>query len=79
MYDHFADVGKTIKMPKGAAKKINDYRLSRYACYLIVQNADPRKKVVAFEQTYFAVQTRKQVIYKDIFLMCLFSYKTVRK
>ena len=58
--DHFADVGKTIKMPKGATKEIDDYKLSRYACYLIVQNGDPRKKVIAFGQTYFAVQTRKQ-------------------
>lgn len=41
---HFADVGKMIEMPKGASKNIEDYKLSRYACYLIVQNADPRKK-----------------------------------
>ena len=60
--DHFADVGKTIKMPKGATKEINDYQLSRYACYLIVQNADPKKEKVALGQTYFAVQTRKQEI-----------------
>ncbi len=58
--DHFADVGKTIKMPKGASKLINDYKLSRYACYLIAQNGDSRKEVVALAQTYFAVQTRKQ-------------------
>ena len=64
IHDHFADVGKTIDMPKGASKTIDDYELSRYACYLIVQNADPRKKVVAFGQTYFAVQTRKQEITK---------------
>ena len=57
---HFADVGKTIKMPKGAIKEIIDYKLSRYACYLIVQNSDPRKEVVALGQTYFAIQTRKQ-------------------
>ena len=44
---HFVGVDKTIKMPKGASKKINDYHLTRYACYLIVQNADPRKEVVA--------------------------------
>lgn len=60
IYEHFADVGKTIKMPKGATKKIDDYKLSRYACYLIVQNSDPRKETVALGQTYFAVQTRKQ-------------------
>ena len=58
--DHFVGVDKTIKMPKNATKKIGDYKLSRYACYLIVQNSDPRKEVVALGQTYFAVQTRKQ-------------------
>ena len=58
--ERFADVGKTLKMPNGAKKKINDYHLSRYACYLIVQNGDPRKKVIALGQTYFAIQTRKQ-------------------
>ena len=60
--EHFADVGKTIKMPKGAEKTINDYKLSRYACYLITQNGDPRKETIALAQTYFAVQTRKQEI-----------------
>lgn len=64
---HFANVSKTIKMPKGATKKIDDYKLSRYACYLIVQNADTRKKVIAFGQTYFAVQTRKQEITEEYF------------
>ena len=58
--EHFADVGKTIKMPKGATKTISDYKLSRYACYLIAQNGDSRKKVIALAQTYFAVQTRRQ-------------------
>lgn len=65
--DHFAGAGKTIMMPKGATKQISDYKLSRYACYLIVQNADPRKKVVAFGQTYFAVQTRRQEITEKYF------------
>lgn len=60
--EHFADVGKTSIMPNNASKLIDDYQLSRYACYLIVQNADSRKKVVALGQTYFAVQTRKQEI-----------------
>ena len=58
--DHFVDTAKTIKMPKGATKKINDYKLSRYACYLIAQNGDSRKESIALAQTYFAVQTRKQ-------------------
>ena len=47
-------------MPKNAIKEVIDYELSRYACYLIVQNGDPRKKVIALGQTYFAIQTRKQ-------------------
>ena len=60
--DHFPDVRKTITMPKGATKTVIDYKLSRYACYLIVQNANPKKKAVALGQTYFAIQTRKQEI-----------------
>ena len=58
--DHFSQVGKMINIAKGAKRKVLDYKLSRYACYLIVQNADPRKEVVALGQTYFAIQTRKQ-------------------
>lgn len=58
--DHFADVSKTIDMPKGAKKDINDIILSRYACYLIVQNGDPRKEVIALGQSYFAVKTRER-------------------
>lgn len=60
--DHFPDVGKTIQMPKSAEKEIKDMKLSRYACYLITQNGDPRKEVIAFAQTYFAIQTRKQEV-----------------
>ena len=62
VFEHFTDVSKTIKMPKGAKKTIEDYKLTRYACYLIAQNGDSRKKVIALAQTYFAVQTRKQEI-----------------
>src|SRR3989338_3989754 len=58
--DHFVDINKTIAMPKGASKEITDYKLTRYACYLIAQNGDPRKEQIAFAQSYFAVQTRKQ-------------------
>ena len=57
--EHFTQVGKTSKMPNGGVKNILEYKLSRYACYLIVQNSDPRKEVVALGQTYFAIQTRK--------------------
>ena len=57
--DHFASVGKMVKTGD-SNRKINDYKLSRYACYLIAQNADSRKEVVAYAQTYFAIQTRKQ-------------------
>ena len=60
--DHFVGSDKTIKMPKGAEKTIDDFKLTRYACYLIAQNGDSRKKAIATAQTYFAVQTRKQEI-----------------
>lgn len=56
---HFPDVRKTIPMPKGAEKEIDDILLTRYACYLIAQNGDSRKQKIAFAQNYFAVQTRK--------------------
>ena len=58
--NHFTQVDKMINLAKGAVRKIQDYKLSRYACYLIVQNGDSRKKAVALGQTYFAIQTRKQ-------------------
>ena len=63
--DHFVDVNKTIDMPKGAHRVIEDFMLSRYACYLIVMNGDPRKEVIAVGQTYFAVKTRQQEIIEN--------------
>ena len=60
--EHFVGADKMIKMPKEARKSIKDYKLTRYACYLIAQNGDSRKKVIALAQTYFAIQTRKQEI-----------------
>jgi len=60
IFEHFVDVNKTLQMPNNAEREVSDYELSRYACYLIVQNGDPRKEVIALGQTYFAVQTRRQ-------------------
>ena len=60
--DHFTDVNKMVQIGSGAYREQIDYKLTRYACYLIAQNGDSRKKVIALAQTYFAVQTRKQEI-----------------
>ena len=63
--DHIVGADNMIIVGKGAKRKVEDYKLSRYACYLIVQNCDPRKEQVALGQTYFAIQTRKQELLEE--------------
>ena len=67
--EHFVGADKMVQIGSGAKRKQKDYKLSRYACYLIAQNGDSRKKVIALAQTYFAVQTRKQEITEKEYTM----------
>ena len=63
--NHFREVTKMVQIGSGASRNLQDYMLTRYACYLIAQNGDSKKEEIAFAQTYFAVQTRKQEIIED--------------
>lgn len=63
--DHFREVTKMVPLGSGAYRRIKDYMLTRYACYLIAQNGDPKKEEIAFAQSYFAVQTRKQELIEE--------------
>lgn len=67
--DHFAGVSKMVVIGSGTERNVEDIKLTRYACYLIAQNGDPRKEEIAFAQSYFAVQTRKQEIIEDHILL----------
>jgi DNA-damage-inducible protein D len=64
--NHFADIGKMVTIGSGTVRKVDDYKLDRYACYLIAQNGDSSKMEIAAAQTYFAIQTRKQEIFEKL-------------
>ena len=64
--DHFREVTKMVQLGSGSKREVKDYILTRYACYLIAQNGDPKKEEIAFAQSYFAFQTRKQVTARGV-------------
>ena len=63
--DHFVEVNKMVSLGSGSERNIYDLMLTRYACYLIAQNGDPKKEPIAFAQSYFAIQTRKQELLEE--------------
>jgi DNA-damage-inducible protein D len=77
--DHFADMRNMVAIGSGAKRSTDDYHLSRYACYLLVENADPSKPIVALGQTYFAIQTRRQEIADELALMSEDELRLLRR
>ena len=75
--DHFGEADKMVQIGSGAKRKQKEYKLTRYACYLIAQNGDSRKKVIALAQTYFAIQTRKQELSEKDAHGCCSRYQRV--